>query len=189
MPTVSLTPQQQATIDAANNTLSLAKKALDASTLELSNRDQTAHASFNAVMLCSGFKGKTKDFQLLDKSACQTCVSGCKDCGGAGAQQIHTCQSRVAQFNNDYNSWYGYQSTVTAKLADYNAAKENLTVALNAISKDPTTAANTDIINNQINATKSKDMIKWLFFGLTAALIVGAALFIGIKMLGGRNAA
>lgn len=185
MPTVSLTPQQQATIDAANKVLAQAKSALDSAT-------SSANDYLAALNRCYCGKGHTTVYggkcAPLDSKVTFPNLASPDNCHHAAdintlitdCGEQTTCKQRVSDYNDRI-------ATYNAALANYKTAKDNLQATLDAISKDPTVAANTDIINNQINAQKSKDMIKWLFFGLTAVIIIGAAIFIGLKILGGRS--
>lgn len=185
MPSVSLTPSQEAQIKAANDALSAAKSTLDSSTA-------SANDYLAALNRCHCGKGKRiggtctplrTTYTFPNLANLNDCIEPpninklVTDCG-----KQSTCKDRVTQYN-DKISIYN-----TAK-SNYDLAKSNYDAVMAEISKDPTVAANTSIINSEIDAQKSKDNVKWLFFGLAAVLIVGGAIFIGVKLLGGRSAA
>lgn len=112
------------------------------------------------------------------------CHSGTGDCKSKDG-----CNNRVNQYNDKLSNYYSSLTTVGGAGDLLNSAKDNLNTVLDAIAKDPTTGANAGIINHEIDVQKSKDTIKWLFFGLAAVIIVGGAILIGMRVLSGRASA
>lgn len=220
MPQVNLTPQQQASIDAANVILANAQKDFD-----------NALSNFNAAKdnFCNGgwwnyltdcdvknaqSKALTTSLTVVSvalaglpsiinnwtqkkwakPSSCQDAIDrgillkwDC-DRGHGDCVKSSGCNDRVKQYNDKLTLINNAAVVVEGEKQKLQSAKDNLNTVLDAIAKDPTTNANANIINNEINAQKQKDMIKWLFFGLAAVVIVGGAIFVGMKVLGGRSA-
>lgn len=185
MPSVNLTPQQQATIDAANAKLASAKSALDAATSDAQSRLGDLNRcncgkGKRIGGMCTPLKTKYEFPNLGNISDCVESpnINKCRtDCC-----EQDTCKQRVTTYNNSI-------SVYNAAKTNFSTAQANLQSTLDAIAKDPTIDANAGIINNEIAAQKSNDNLKWLFFGLAAVIIVGAAIFIGIKVLKGGASA
>lgn len=181
MPQVSLTPQQEATIAAANKDLATAKAALDSATTEANSRLADLNRcncgkGKNIAGNCTPLKSKTEFPNLANVGSCIEApnINNCRtDCC-----EQSTCKNRVNAYNNSISVYVGAKT-------NYETAKNNLDVVLAAIDKDPAVHENANIINNEIEAQKNKDMIKWLFFGLAALAIVVGAIFIGKKVIGG----
>ena len=192
MATVSLTPQQQAQVDSANAALASAKSALDSA----ANDSQAKLAALNRCHCGSGklavkrggipagtcfplmntvqFPNAANPTQCIAADFTKNCKTDCCD--------KDSCESKVSTYNDSL-------SVYNAANNGYNTAKNNLKAVLDAIAADPTTQANANIIIEGIQADKSKDMIKWLFFGLAAVLIVGGAIWVGMKVIRGGAAA
>lgn len=192
MPQVSLTPQQEATIAAANKELANAKVALDSATTEANSRlgdlnrcncgkgkliiKTSGYSAGTCVPLTSqvSFPNLADPSKCIDAPKINNCTTDCCE--------KSTCKNRAVAYNNSIAAYNGAKS-------NYDTAKNNLDIVLAAIDKDPAVHENANIINNEINAQKQKDMIKWLFFGLAALVIVGGAIYIGTRVLGTRSAA
>lgn len=221
MPTVNLTPQQQASVDAANKVLADAQASYD-----------KALSNFNAVKsnFCGGWWNYLSncDIRNADSKALNAALayawtnpfgiaanvlhnwtqkkwtppSSCDDAiqkGTIVTWECHTgkgdcksksgCNDRVGEYNAKLDGIYAAANALDGEKVKIKSAKENLDAVLDAIAKDPTVSANANIINNEINAQKQKDMIKWAFFGLAAILIVGGAIWLGMKVLRGGGSA
>lgn len=182
MAEVKLTPAQQSQIDVANAKLSSAKSEFDSATTDagnkLSDMNRCVCGKGKSLGRCYPLKATYTFPNLADSKYCghPPDINKCNtDCC-----KESTCTERV----NTYNTAIGVYN---ATKVNYETAKDNLKSVLDAIAKDPTVGVNAGIIVKEIDAQKSKDMIKWAFFGLTAVIIVGAAIFIGMRMVGGRS--
>lgn len=223
MPSVSLTPQQQASIDAANVVLATAQKGYDNAIANLSSvKDNLCNAGWWSYL--TNCDVKNVQSKALNVSLTLAYLSGpygiaanvinnwtqkrwekpssCQDAidkgiivtwechrGTGDCIRKEGCDNRVNEYNAKLNGYYSAATQVDGAKAALQSAKDGLTTALNAIAADPTVVANQNIITTQIDAQKQKDMIKWAFFGLATVIIVGAAIFIGMKLLKGKSAA
>lgn len=221
MPSVTLTPQQQASIDAANAILAEAQKGFDNALSNFNSaKDNFCNGGWwNYLTNCdvknAQSKALTTTLTLVSlgtfgipsiinnwtqkkwekPTSCQNAIDkgillkwDC-DRGTGDCKSVDGCNNRVNQYNEKLTLINNAAVAVEGEKTKLQSAKDNLNTVLDAIAKDPTTSANAAIINNQIAAQKQKDMLKWLFFGLAAVLIVGGAIWIGMKVLGGKSAA
>lgn len=223
MPQVSLTSQQQASVDAANAILATAQKGYDSaiSTFNAAKNEFCNNGWWNYLTDCDIRNAQSKTLttslsissiitlgipvasiinnwtqkKWAKPSSCQDAIDKgvllTWDCqhGTGDCQKKDTCNNKVADYNSHLSAYYNAATVVDGAKRSLQSAKDNLNTVLDAIAKDPTTGANEAIINNQIDAQKSTDMIKWLFFGLAAVAIVGGAIFIGMRVLSGRASA
>lgn len=222
MPTVSLTPQQQATVDAANKVLSDAQAGYDGAInnynaikndfcnnwwnyltdCDIKNAQSKAlTTALNASAIATGF---VPVLSILNNwtqkkwekpSSCQNAIDRGPllkwDCdrGKGACVSVKGCNDRVGQYNGKLQDIYSAAIAVEGQLAKVTSAKENLNTVLDSIGKDPTVKINEGLIKDELDAKQAKERLKWLFFGLAAVLIVGGAIWIGMRMLKGGSAA
>lgn len=220
MPTVNLTPQQQAQVDSANQTLAVAQGSYDGAINNYNalKADFCNNGWWNYLTNCDVKNAQSKALNVglaglsvwtfgvpsivnnwtqkkwEKPSSCQNAIDKgillTWDCDRGKGDCISSkgCNDRVGQYNAKLIGISNAASAVEGEAAKLKSAKDNLSTVLDAIAKDPTVQGNIDIINKGIDAQKQKDMIKWLFFGLAAVLIVGGAIWIGMKTLRGGSA-
>ena len=222
MPTVSLTAQQQAQVDAANKVLSDAQGSYDGAIANFNSyKNQFCDGWWNYLTNCDVKNAQSKALNaglaasavvtfgvpvasILNNwtqkkwekpSSCQNAIdkgpllSWDCDRGTGDCISVSGCNNRVNQYNAKLNDIYSAALAVDGEKAKVQSAKDNLNTVLAAIANDPAHKANVDIIDKEIDAQKQKDIVKWIFFGLAAVIIVGGALYIGTRMIGRGGAA
>lgn len=216
MPTVSLTAQQQSQVDAANQTLASAQAGYDKA---LSNfnavKANFCDGWWNYLTNCdvknAESKALTTSLSLLSPlglaihnwtqkkwekpSSCQNAIDkgillkwDC-DRGKGDCKEVSGCNDRVNEYNAKLNGITNAAVQLDGASKLVQSAKDALNAVLDFIAKDPTVKNNKDLADKEIDAQKQKDMIKWLFFGLAAVLIVGGAIYIGTRMIKGGASA
>lgn len=210
MPSLQLTPSQQAAIDAANKTLADAQAAYDKQLAIFNSvKDNLCNQGWwqyltdcdvrnvqsTATRLLVSFSGPLG--WLINEGAQKkwTKPSSCKDAiekgiilkweckvGHGNCIKKEGCNDRVKQYNEKLQGYYSAAQQLEGASLLVQSAKTNLTAVVEGIQKDPTVQANADIIKNEENQEASKKRLNIIFFGLAALLIVGLAVYFGAKV-------
>lgn len=175
-----LSSQQQATVDAANAALAAAKSALDAANADLGAKKTDMTDYYNSYMVNCKYKWDMPSLgQLWETDGCDGQVNASKH-PGCGSKD--TCKQRVTEYNGKVGSFNAAVTNVDTKQSAFNTAKDNLDAVMNAIKNDPVIAGGIAVEINKEDEKAKAERLKWIFFGLIALLVVGAAVFVFIKM-------
>lgn len=212
MPTVSLTPQQQASVDAANQVLANAQSVYDKALANFNSvknnfcndgwwhyltdcdvrnaQSKVLDNPFTIVGVISGWTQKKWEKPSSCQEAIDKGILLTWDCdrGKGECKSVKGCNDRVGQYNAKLEGYYSASGQLHGASLQVQSAKTNLETVLANIAKDPTVQGNVDLANAEIEAKKQKELVKWAFFGLAAVIIVGEAIWIGTKLLKGGSA-
>lgn len=213
MPTVQLTPQQQASVDAANQVLAQAQANYDKALANFNSvknnfcndgwwhyltdcdvrnaQSKVLDNPFTIYGVISGWTQKKWEKpsscqEAIDKGILLTwdCDRGKGDC-----KSVSGCNDRVGQYNAKLEGYYSASGQLHGASLQVQSAKDNLNTVLDNIGKDPTVKANENLLKDELDAKQSKETLKWIFFGVATILIVGAAIWIGSRMVKGGASA
>lgn len=181
MPTVSLTPQQQAQIDAANAALASAQADYNAKKYDADQEYKNVKQKYDAFLAaeCKYPFQPSLEEQISGYGALNP-----ESCGFKLGCNKEECLGYVSVWNVHYKAWTTKDLLARQSKQALDSAKANLDKVLDAIAKDPTIAANQSILEEEVRGEKNKEVVKWLFFGAAVILIVWAAIKIGSRMFG-----
>lgn len=186
MPSVSYSPEQQASIDKATALVKAAENAVTAAQNNVNARYHDMENAFGAGSLSPQCYNKPSSLtsQLsignMNKQSCK------KNILTPSNLNCPKCPDQVSAFNQAYSNWQGAKAGVDSANAALTTAKNNLTNLINSIAainaNDPAIQqANQVAVANAI-AQQKKEQAKWILFGLIALVIITAALLF-TKML------